>query len=187
MSNTGFYDYTVKGAKGQDVALRNYEGQVVLVVNVASKCGFTAQYDGLQALYEKYKDQGLTILGFPSNEFKGQEPGSNEDIQEFCRMNYGVQFPVLAKIEVNGEAADPLYKHLKAANYDEFVDVSPDHPKHERFKEIAGPEGREISWNFNKFLIDRQGQVVGRYASPVEPVELEPRIEALLKSESLQA
>lgn len=180
MNNSSFYDFTVQDAAGQDVSLSKYEGQVVLVVNVASKCGFTVQYDGLQALFSKYKDRGFTVLGFPSNEFKGQEPGSNEEIQEFCRVNYGVEFPVLSKIVVNGEDADPLYKHLKAADYEEFVGVAPDHKNFERFSEIAGPDGREISWNFNKFLIDKNGKIVGRYASPVEPIELEGRIEELL-------
>lgn len=180
MSDKNFYDFTVKNASGQSVSLSDYRDQVVLVVNVASKCGFTGQYDGLQALFAKYKDRGFTILGFPSNEFKGQEPGSDEEIQEFCRVNYGVEFPVLAKIEVNGDGADPLYKHLKSADYDEFVEVPGDHKYADRFAEIAGPEGREISWNFNKFLIDRTGRVTGRYASPTEPAELESRIEKLL-------
>lgn len=175
------YDFKVKNASDEEVALSDYKDQVLLIVNVASKCGFTRQYDGLQALYTQYKDQGFTVLGFPSNQFKGQEPGSNEDIQEFCRVNYGVTFPVLAKVDVNGEDEAPLYSYLKAQEYNEFIDVPEDHPSVERFKEMSGPTGLDISWNFNKFLIDRTGKVHGRYASTSEPEDLNETIEALLR------
>ena len=174
------YDFIIKDAKGNDIQLSDYRGDVLLIVNVASKCGFTNQYEGLQALHSSYGDKGLTILGFPCNQFKGQEPGTNEEIQEFCRVNYGVEFPVMAKIDVNGEETDPLYRYLKAADYDEFVDVPTDHRLYLRSRELAGPDGRGITWNFNKFLVDRQGKVVGRYASPTTPEELAERIEALL-------
>lgn len=174
------YDYIVKDAAGSDVKLADFRAQVLLIVNVASNCGFTEQYDGLQALFAKYENQGFTILAFPSNEFKGQEPGSNEEIQEFCRINYGVTFPVLAKIEVNGENTEPLYNYLKNASYDEFIDVPEDHRLYERSRVLAGSDGRGITWNFNKFLINRHGDLVGRYASPTTPEELEDEIKKLL-------
>ncbi len=174
------YDFIVKDASGSDVHLNDFRDNVLLIVNVASECGYTPQYDGLQALYAKYKDRGLTVLGFPCNQFKGQEPGSNEDIQDFCRLNYGVEFPVLAKIEVNGDNCDPLYAFLKSRDYEEFIDVPADHRSYERSREIAGTDGREITWNFNKFLVNRQGEVVGRYAAQTTPEELDARIERLL-------
>ena len=174
------YNYIVKDAADNDVKMADFRDRVLLIVNVASKCGYTEQYEGLQELYAKYKDQGLMVLGFPSNQFKGQEPGSNEDIQAFCRMNYGVEFPVLAKIDVNGADSEPLYQYLKTQDYQEFVDVPEDHRSYERTRETAGADGRDISWNFNKFLVNRQGEVVGRYASPTTPEELVSRIERLL-------
>jgi glutathione peroxidase len=136
------YDHTVKDAKGREVKLEDYRGKVLLLVNVASKCGYTPQYDGLQKLYEQYKDRGFVILGFPANNFGGQEPGTDEQIQDFCRLNYGVTFPVFAKISVKGEDKHPLYRYLteEATN-----------PGH------AG----EIKWNFNKFLVGRVGRQAG--------------------------
>jgi len=153
-----FYSFTVKNAQGQDVKLSDYKGKVVLVVNVASKCGFTYQYEGLQKLYNEHKDKGLVILGFPSNQFLSQEPGSNEEIQNFCKLKYGVDFPVFAKGDVNGDNAQPLYKWLTSQ---------------EKFS------GR-ITWNFNKFLINRKGEVVNRFGSKVKPEELEPEVKKLL-------
>lgn len=154
------HDFTVKTAAGDDKALRDFEGNVLLIVNTASKCGFTPQFEGLEALYQQYRDRGLTVIGFPSNQFKQQDPGTNEEIQEFCRVNYGVTFPVMAKIDVNGPGADPLYTHLKA--------------------EKPGENGDDIEWNFAKFLVDRNGNVVRRYAPNVTPADLAPDIEALL-------
>jgi glutathione peroxidase len=154
------YDITVTTANGEEKSLADYRGKALLVVNVASKCGFTPQYKGLQELYEKYKDQGLEILGFPCNQFLGQEPGSNEEIQDFCQVNYGVHFPVFAKIDVNGSNAHPLYKHLT--------------------KEASGILGGAIKWNFTKFLIDRDGKVVKRYAPNTEPEKMTEKIEELL-------
>lgn len=154
------YDFQVKTASGETNFLKDYEGKVLLIVNVASKCGFTPQYEGLQKLYEQYHDQGLEILGFPCNQFLGQEPGTDREIQEFCQVNYGVNFPVLAKIEVNGSNADPLYQYLT--------------------KEAPGILGGAIKWNFTKFLIDRNGNIIKRYAPNTEPSKLADKIEELL-------
>lgn len=150
------HDFTVKTASGDDASLGDYQGDVLLIVNTASKCGFTPQFEGLETLYQRYKDKGLTVLGFPSNQFKQQDPGTNAEIQEFCKINYGVTFPVMAKIDVNGEEEDPLYTHLKAQR------------------------GDDIEWNFTKFLVDREGQVVNRYPSATTPEEIAPDVEALL-------
>lgn len=145
--------FKVKAADGTDVSLDKYQGKPVLIVNVASKCGFTPQYKGLEELYEKFKDQGFTILGFPCNQFGSQEPGNNEEIQQFCSLNYGVSFPVMAKINVNGNDADPLYKWLK-----------------ESAPGIFGIE--MIKWNFTKFLIGKDGKVIKRYAPKDEPKDI---------------
>ena len=175
------YDFTVKNAKGEAVSLARYKGKVLLIVNVASKCGFTPQYEGLEKLYKKYEDQGLVILGFPCNQFGEQEPGSNEEIHSFCTRNYGVTFPIMDKIEVNGEHTAPLYQYLKAEKADEFIDVPEDHKFYQFFKEFHGGDwGSDISWNFNKFLIDRNGHLVGRYASPTTPEELDSKIAKLI-------
>jgi glutathione peroxidase len=142
--------YTMKSLEGQDVDLAKYKGKVVLVVNVASECGLTGQYKPLQRLHDKYKDQGFVVLGFPCNQFSGQEPGTAEEIRAFCTQNYGVTFDMFAKIDVNGENAAPFYKSLTS---------TPTKP--------AGPG--KISWNFEKFLIGRDGQVVGRFSPKTEP------------------
>lgn len=156
-----FYDFKVKAADGSLVSLEKFKGQVVVVVNVASKCGFTPQYKGLEELSEKYKGKGVTVIGFPCNQFGAQEPGSNEEIQSFCEVNYGVKFPVMAKVDVNGEGADPLYKWLK-----------------ESAPGILGTE--MIKWNFTKFLIGKDGLVIDRFAPTVEPRDLEkPVLKAL--------
>ena len=146
----GIYDFKVKDIDGNDVNLADYKGKVLLIVNVASKCGFTPQYQGLQKLYSEYKDRGFEILAFPSNDFMGQEPGTNEQIKTFCQLNYQVSFPLFSKISVKGENIHPLYKFLtdKGAN-----------PK------FGGP----ITWNFNKFLIDGKGNIVNRFDSKTEP------------------
>lgn len=155
------YDFQVKTASGEDRSLADYRGKVLLIVNVASKCGFTPQYKGLQELYAIYKDQGLEILGFPCNQFLAQEPGTDEEIQQFCQQNYGVDFPVFAKIDVNGSGAHPLYQYLT--------------------KEAPGILGGAIKWNFTKFLIDRDGKIAKRYAPKTEPAKLTEKIEELLK------
>lgn len=155
-----FYDYKVKSISGEEVSMSEYKGKVVLIVNTASKCGFTKQYEGLEELYEKYKDQGFVILGFPCNQFGAQEPGDNEEIKNFCTSTFSVTFPMMSKIDVNGDDADPLYKFLK--------------------KEKGGILGDDIKWNFTKFLIDREGNVVDRFASQKTPKALEKEVEKLL-------
>ncbi len=152
-------DFTVRKADGSEMKLSEIEGPI-LAVNVASKCGLTPQYEGLEALNREYGSKGLTILGFPCNQFMGQEPGSAEEIASFCSLTYDVTFPVLAKIEVNGSGADPLYKHLK--------------------KEQPGLLGSSIKWNFTKFLIDKSGKVVARFAPTDRPDSMKPAIEKLL-------
>lgn len=155
-------DFKVLNAQGQEVSLGDYAGKVVIVVNVASKCGFTPQYAGLEELYQKYKAQGLEILGFPCNQFGAQEPGSDSDIQSFCSLNYGVSFPVFKKIEVNGDSASPLYTWLKQS--------------------APGILGTEmIKWNFTKFLINKKGEVVKRYAPQTTPAEMRADIAAELQ------
>jgi glutathione peroxidase len=160
MENT-LHDFTVKAADHSNLDLKKYSGHVVLIVNVASKCGYTPQYAGLEALYQKYKERGFIILGFPCNQFGAQEPGSDSDIQQFCSLNYGVSFPVLAKVDVNGEATAPIYQWLKSS--------------------APGVLGTEaIKWNFTKFLIDKDGKVVERIATVTEPLKIAPAIEKLL-------
>jgi glutathione peroxidase len=155
------FDYEVKQPDGSSEPLAAHKGKVLLVVNVASKCGFTPQYAGLEALYRKYRDRGFEVLGFPCNQFGGQEPGNAEEIASFCSLNYDVTFPVFAKIEVNGPNADPLYEHLKKA--------------------APGLMGSTaIKWNFTKFLVGRDGKVVRRYAPTTKPEEIERDIESLL-------
>jgi len=155
------YDFSARRIDGSEQPLSDYVGQVLLIVNVASQCGFTPQYAGLEALWRKYRDRGFAVLGFPCNQFGAQEPGSEAEIAHFCRTRYDVTFPVFAKIEVNGEQAHPLYRHLKSA--------------------VPGVLGTEaIKWNFTKFLVDRQGRVVSRHAPTTAPADLEREIEALL-------
>jgi len=155
------YDYSAKTLDGQDTSLADYRGQVLLIVNTASKCGFTPQYEGLEALYRDYKDKGFTVLAFPCNQFGAQEPGNAEEIASFCSLTYDVTFPVLAKIDVNGPSAHPLYAYLK----------------HEQ-KGLLGTEA--IKWNFTKFLIGRDGEVVERFAPTTKPEDLKQAVEALL-------
>ena len=155
------YDYSAKALDGQDVSLADYRGHVLLIVNTASKCGFTPQYEGLEALYKAYKDRGFTVLAFPCNQFGAQEPGDAAEISNFCSLTYDVSFPVMSKIDVNGADAHPLYKFLK--------------------KEQKGVLGTEaIKWNFTKFLIGKDGQVVDRFAPTVKPEDLKVAVEALL-------
>jgi glutathione peroxidase len=155
------YEATVQDRGGLSVPMESFRGKVLLIVNVASHCGFTPQYAGLQKLYEQFKDRGFEILGFPCNQFGFQEPGSDAQIGEFCSLNYGVTFPVLAKIQVNGSEAIPLYQYLK--------------------KESPGLLGTEaIKWNFTKFLVNRDGKVMERFAPNASPESLAPKIEALL-------
>jgi glutathione peroxidase len=159
------HDIEVQRITGEGVKLGHYKGKVLLIVNTASKCGFTGQYDGLQKLFETYEEKGLVVLGFPSNDFLRQEPGNNEEIQSFCRLNYGVTFPLFAKIKIKGAKAHPLYRFLVS--------------------EKTNPGfGGKISWNFNKFLVDRDGKVIGRFGSRIEPgsKEIINAVEAVLSS-----
>ena len=155
------YDFACTTPGGEEKSLSTYKGKVLLVVNTASKCGFTPQFAGLEEVYEKYKDKGLEVLGFPCNQFGKQDPGNNDEIMEFCQLNYGVSFPMFGKIEVNGANADPLFKHLKKA--------APG---------ALGTEG--IKWNFTKFLIDSSGTVIRRYAPKDAPKVIARDIEKLL-------
>ena len=154
------YEYTVNKANLESYSLSEYKDQVVLIVNTASECGFTKQFDGLEKLYQEYKEQGLTVLGFPCNQFGGQEPGTGAEAEQNCRLNYGVTFLIHEKIEVNGDNAHPLFKYLK--------------------EETNGLIGSKIKWNFTKFLVDRQGNVVERFAPTTTPEQLKKHIEKYL-------
>jgi glutathione peroxidase len=153
-------DFSAARLGGDEESLSDFAGKAVLVVNVASHCGNTPQYEGLEALYETYRDRGLVVLGFPCNQFMGQEPGTDEEIAAFCTLNYGVEFPMMGKVEVNGPGADPLYKWLKA--------------------ETPGSDNRDIEWNFAKFLIGPDGKPVRRYGDKFPPADIAPDIEKLL-------
>lgn len=154
------YDFTVKDNKGNDVQMADYKGKVLLIVNTATGCGFTPQYDGLQSLYDKYNERGFEILDFPCNQFAGQAPGSAEEIESFCTMRFGTKFKQFAKIKVNGKDAIPLYEYLK--------------------NEQKGQLGSRIKWNFTKFLVDREGKVVARFAPNIKPEDIVESIEKLL-------
>lgn len=160
-SDDSFYNFKMKDIKGNVVALKDFKNKVVLVVNTASKCGLTPQYEGLEALYQKYKDKGFVILGFPCNQFLGQEPGTAEEIQKFCSTKYNVTFPLFEKIEVNGKDANPLYQFLKG--------------------KLPLDGKNDIRWNFEKFLMDKNGNPVKRFSPKTKPIELESEIEGLLK------
>lgn len=176
------YEIKFKDAKGQERDLSEYKGKVLLIVNVASKCGFTPQYEGLEKLYEEYKDKGLMIVGFPCNQFLEQEPGSDSEIQEYCRATWGVSFPVFAKIDVNGDNTAPIYKELKEMPAGENIDVPEDFQHYELFKKVQGGKhwGKNIPWNFTKFLLDRSGKVAGRYAPTADLSMIEDKIKTQL-------
>jgi glutathione peroxidase len=158
---TTIYDFTVEDADGKSVSLLQYKGKVLLIVNVASKCGFTPQYEGLQKLYSEFHDKGFEILGFPCNQFAGQEKGTNEEIQQFCKMNYGVTFQVFSKINVNGKDSHPLYKYLRSQEGTRL--------------------GSQIKWNFTKFLFGQDGTFVKRFEPNFTPEQLSPIVEGLLR------
>ncbi|RIV47263.1 glutathione peroxidase [Flagellimonas pelagia] len=155
-----FYDFEAERLDGNMESMAIYKGKTVIVVNTASKCGLTPQYEGLEKLYETYKDQGLVILGFPCNQFGGQEPGTTDEIQEFCQLNYGVSFPMFAKIEVNGKNTHPIFKYLKS--------------------ELSGLLGSNIQWNFTKFVVDKKGTPVKRFAPISTPESMEDYIKEIL-------
>ncbi|KAG0203563.1 glutathione peroxidase gpx1 [Mortierella sp. GBA30] len=162
MSVPNFFALSAKNKKHEEISMKEFEGKVVLVVNVASKCGFTKQYAGLEELYKKYKDQGFVILGFPCNQFGGQEPGNEEEIESFCQLNFGVTFPLMAKIDVNGDNEDPVYAYLKSQKKSLMM--------------------ARIKWNFEKFLIAKDGSVYERYASVSTPEAIAKDVEKLLKA-----
>lgn len=154
------YNFSALDIKGQERSLSEYKGKTLVIVNTASKCGLTPQYEGLEKLYQQYKDQGLEILGFPCNQFGSQEPGDEKNIEEFCSINYGVSFPMFSKIEVNGSAAHPLYKYLK--------------------QEKGGLLGSAIKWNFTKFVVSKEGKVLKRFAPTASPESMEDYLKAIL-------
>lgn len=156
-----FYNFEARRLNGETVSMEQYKGKTILVVNTASKCGLTPQYEGLEKLYENYKDQGLVILGFPCNQFANQESGSSDEIQEFCQINYGVSFPMFEKVDVNGENAHPIFKYLKS-------------------KLGGGIFGSKIKWNFTKFIIDKNGTPVKRYSPITKPEKMENTIRKML-------
>lgn len=178
------YDLSVKKINGEEQAIGDFKGKVVLIVNTASKCGFTPQFEGLEKLYQDYRDKGLMVLGFPCNQFAGQDPGTNEEIGEFCKLNYGVTFPMMAKIEVNGDGADPLYQYLKAQKG--FAGFDMEHPIGPKLDEILSAENADyaqdssIKWNFTKFLVDKDGTIVERFEPTTTPEQLAKHIEKLL-------
>ncbi|MBM7566678.1 glutathione peroxidase [Paenibacillus sacheonensis] len=181
---TTLYDLQATTIQGKEQSLADYKGEVLLIVNTASKCGFTPQYEELQKLHEQFGDQGLRILGFPSNQFGEQEPGANSDVQSFCQLNYGVTFPLFAKTDVRGEDAHPVFRHLTERA--PFLGFNTDEPSgkmlhsflSEKLPEWLGDDS--IKWNFTKFLVNRRGEVAGRYESTVEPLSMTADIEALL-------
>ena len=178
------YNYTAKNSKGENVSLSAYKGKVLLIVNTATACGFTPQYEALQALYEKYHAQGFEVLDFPCNQFGNQAPGTDEEITSFCTLNYNPTFPRFAKVEVNGENEHPLFTYLKEQKG--FEGFSPNHPLSEIVTQVVSsidPDFKSnpsIKWNFTKFLIDREGQVISRFEPMAEKAELEEAITKLL-------
>ncbi|MCT4590686.1 MAG: glutathione peroxidase [Carboxylicivirga sp.] len=158
----GFYDFEAKSLQGKQVSMKEYSGKLVLVVNTASKCGLTPQYEGLEELYKNYKDKGLVILGFPCNQFANQEPGDDKSISEGCLINYGVTFPMFSKVDVNGDDAHPLFKYLK--------------------NELKGTLGNKVKWNFTKFLIGTDGKPLKRFAPTTKPEKIEKYIKKVLSN-----
>ena len=176
------YDFKTRSNKGEEVNFKDYEGKVLLIVNTASKCGFTPQYDGLEALYQQYKDKGLVVIGFPCDQFAGQEPGTNEQIEEFCRLNHGVTFPLMAKTDVNGPNAEPVFEYLKAQAPTETYNGFKAKATQKMLKGLSKSveKDSDILWNFTKFLVSRDGTVVKRFAPVAEPKDFAKDIEEML-------
>lgn len=176
------YDFKALTGKGAELSFNEFEGKVLMIVNTASKCGFTPQYDGLEALYQKYKDQGFTIIGFPCDQFAHQEPGTDAEIEEFCRVNHGVTFRLMKKIDVNGAQAHPIFEYLKSQAPTEEYKGLKAKAAQKLFKSISKSVEKEsdIKWNFTKFVISRDGTVIKRYAPTTTPEEMEKDIQALL-------
>ncbi len=167
------YDLSVKNAKEELVSLSKYKGKVILIFNSATKCGYTNQYEGLEALYEQYQKQGLEILDFPSNQFMNQAPGSNEELSNFCKLKFGTKFETFAKVDVNGEDASPLFQYLRKT-------IKGDYPTEGSLINRLFRRNDKIKWNFTKFLVDKEGNVVKRFAPSFEPKDIEPFIKELL-------
>src|SRR3954463_4206265 len=179
--NMSVHSFKAKLSNGEEMGLDTFKGKVLLIVNTASKCGLTPQYEGLEKLYDAYKEKGFTVLGFPCNQFGGQEPGTDEEISSFCSLNYQVEFPLFQKIEVNGENAHPLYQYLrKQALEEEKLDENSPLYKHLSANAPELLEGSMIKWNFTKFLIDQDGNVVKRFSPTTTPEEMKGDIENLL-------
>lgn len=178
------YDFKFKTIDGEDTTLHGFKDKVLLIVNTASKCGFTPQYKDLQKLYEKYNAKGFEILGFPSNQFADQEPGNNDEVKNFCEINFGVTFPLSEKVEVRGVNAHPLFKYLTQQSAFEGFDMNnPSSKMLHAFLQEKLPEyllGDSIKWNFTKFLVDKSGNVVERFESPIDPMDIEENIKSLL-------
>lgn len=178
------FDFKLPDISGNLVSLEKFKGNVVLIVNTASKCGFTYQYEDLQKLYDRYKEQGFVVLGFPSNHFDDQEPGSNADINQFCKINFGVQFPMFSKVKVRDSEADPLFNYLTAVK--PFKGFNHFHPSARILSSIINEKvphfmhGNSIKWNFTKFLLDRNGNVLHRFEPTTDTIDMEKDIEALL-------
>ena len=178
------YDFTALSNKGNEVNFADYKGKVLVIVNTASKCGFTPQYDGLEALYQKYKDKGVVVIAFPCDQFGHQEPGSDEEIEEFCRLNHGVTFPLMSKIEVNGENAHPIFKWLKSKAG--FAGFNPEHRLGKLMDDMLSKQDpdyakkSDIKWNFTKFVVSKDGEKVFRFEPTSEPEELGACIDTLL-------
>jgi len=178
-----FYDFSARSMYGEEISMKEYKGKVMLIVNTASKCGFTPQYEDLQRLYNQYNKKGFEILGFPCNQFMDQEPGKNEEIKAFCSLEYGVTFPIFEKVDVNGKLAHPLYKFLKNAHFKGF-DMSNSTNKildamlKEKFPELT--IGNSIRWNFTKFLVDQEGNIVERFEPAVSPMDIQPYLQKIL-------
>jgi glutathione peroxidase len=180
---TRIYDFSALSNEGEEVNFSDYKGKVLLIVNTASKCGFTPQYDGLEALYKKYKDQGLVVIGFPCDQFGHQEPGTNEEIAEFCRVNHGVTFPLMDKIDVNGENAHPIFQWLYSQKPFEGFGEGETAQFMDQMLSRRDPEyasNPDIKWNFTKFLIDRKGRVVARFEPMVTPEDLDSAVASQL-------
>ena len=178
------YDFKALNNKGEQVDMAQYKGKVLMIVNTASKCGFTPQYDGLETLYKKYQDDGFVILGFPCDRFKHQEPGTDEEIAEFCRLNHGVTFPLMKKIDVFGENADPIFKYLTTQCPTEEVKGLKDKAVMKMVDSLSKSEGREeggVRWNFTKFLISKDGSVIKRFPPTTTPEDLDAEVAAMLK------
>lgn len=176
------YDFKAEASNGKEIDFKQFEGKVLLIVNTASKCGFTPQFDGLEALNEKYRDRGLVVIGFPCNQFKEQDPGSNSEIEEFCRLNYGVTFQIMKKIDVNGDDEHPIFTWLKAQAPTEEYNGLKAKATHKLLKGLSTSAKKEsdILWNFTKFLIAKDGTTVMRFAPTTEPADFEKEIEAML-------